>query len=115
MATKRKLRDDVDTLATPSPTQSMGQTAVAQNSAEAVLAALHDKRYNWRTLDGLAADTGLEPVAVEDILEKQLSDKVIRASVQDDKGRSLFTARDRYRESRGLLGRLLTALSDKVR
>ena len=87
----------------------------SETATRLILTALNDKRYNWRTLDGLVHDTGLPAPVVMYHLKTTLADKVIRSSERDDEGRSLFTLRERYRESRGLLGRLLSALSDQVR
>jgi hypothetical protein len=115
MATNRKVVNSMDALAA-SPQPHMEETAdVTEASVDRVWNALNDKRYNWRTLEGLARDAHLPESKVEQILVTSLADKVIRSSSFDDKGRSLFTARARYKESRGLLGRLMTALSDQVR
>jgi hypothetical protein len=65
--------------------------------------------------EGIAHDTGLQPAVILLYLKTNLADQIIRSSTRDDEGRSLFTLRERYRESRGLLGRLLSALSDQVR
>ena len=106
----------MDALATrPQPQMEETIDATAETSVERVLEALNDKRYTWRTVHGISHDTHLPESQVEQILVDSLADKVMRSSSPDNRGRSLFTSRARYKESRGLLGRLITALSDQVR
>jgi DNA-binding IclR family transcriptional regulator len=83
------------------------------NVRDLVIAALEDRRYEWRTIDGLAEQTGLPSAKVQEILES-LQEDLVRSSVPDDRGRSLYTTRKHYRETHGLGARILSALSDRV-
>jgi hypothetical protein len=59
-----------------------------------VIRALADPRWDFRTIDGIAADTGLSEDEVAAILTS-LGDEVRRSEVPDKKGRALFTLRSR--------------------
>jgi hypothetical protein len=79
----------------------------------AVVRALEDPRYEWRTVEGLADETGLPADSLRQILE-ELNGEIIRSSIPDESGRALYTTRKHYRQTQGLGTRILSALSDKV-
>ena len=78
-----------------------------------VVRALEDPNYEWRTIEGVAEQTGLEESNVRETLE-ELNGEIIRSSIPDQSGRALYTTRRHYRETQGLGTRILNALSDKV-
>ena len=78
-----------------------------------VTAALEDDRYDWRTLDGVAEQTGLPLAQVRHIIE-DLGNKIVRSSIPDPEGRGLYTTRRHYNATHSIGERLLNALADKV-
>jgi len=78
-----------------------------------VIAALEDPRFDWRTIDGVATQTGLSPSQVLQVLQGA-DEEIVRSSVPDEKGRTLYTTRKHYRETHGLGARILSALADRV-
>jgi hypothetical protein len=78
-----------------------------------IIGALEDPRYEWRTIDGIANQIGVPAAQVQDSLES-LKQVVVRSSIPDEMGRSLYTTRKHYRDTHGLGSQLLAALSDKV-
>lgn len=78
-----------------------------------IVQALEDPRYEWRTIDGLALETSIPAATIREVLEN-LDEEVVRSSIPDESGRSLFTTRRHYRQTHGLGARFLAALSDKV-
>jgi hypothetical protein len=89
----------------------MPETAQATDLKTAVLKALEDERYDWRTIKGLVKSTG---ATEQDILSmlNSLADKIVRS--QDADGRSLFTTREHYQKTHGLGDRILSALADRI-
>jgi len=83
------------------------------NLRAGVVRALEDPRYEWRTVEGLAEQTGLSATSLRQVLE-ELNGEIIRSSVPDESGRALYTTRRHYRQTQGLGTRILSALSDKV-
>jgi hypothetical protein len=78
-----------------------------------VVRALEDPNYEWRTVEGVAEQTGIEEANVRETLE-ELNGEIIRSSIPDESGRHLYTTRRHYRQTQGLGTRILSALSDKV-
>jgi len=80
----------------------------------AVMDALSDERYLWRTAEGIARDTGFSTRLVKSVLIHS-SDSVIRSVMDDEQGRPLYTTPQHYRAHAGILRRALSALCDQVR
>jgi hypothetical protein len=72
-----------------------------------VMKALEDPEWDWRTVAGVAEETGLPEGKVRELLESSTS--VIRSSVPDNEGRSLYTTREHYKARRSFLDSLRTA------
>jgi hypothetical protein len=72
-----------------------------------VMKALEDPEWDWRTVAGVAEETGLPKGKVRELLESSTS--VIRSSVPDNEGRSLYTTRQHYKARRSFLDSLRTA------
>jgi len=83
------------------------------DSRNIVVRALEDPNYDWRTVEGIAEQTGLSASNVRQLLE-ELNGEIIRSSIPDESGRNLYTTRKHYRQTQGLGTRILSALSDKV-
>jgi hypothetical protein len=78
----------------------------------AIVKALEDQRYQWRTLDGIArtvkATSEAEILRVLD----SMPDQIVRTTTAD--GRTVFTTRNHYNETHGFGDKLLSVLTDKV-
>jgi hypothetical protein len=77
----------------------------------AVVKALEDSRYDWRTLEGLVRSVGRRDAEILQILNS-MPDQIVRATTAD--GRTVFTTRNHYEQTHGFGDRLLSALADKV-
>jgi hypothetical protein len=80
--------------------------------AHKVATALESDEYDWRTLGGIAKDTGLEPHAIEKALSA-LTPILVQSESRD--GLPVFTTREHYQERRSLGSRFLTGLSGELR
>lgn len=78
-----------------------------------VISALEDPRYDWRSIDGISEQAGLSRAQVRRVIE-EMEDMIVRSSVPDEEGRSLYTTRRHYRATHGIGARLLDALADRV-
>ena len=88
-------------------------TQIPAATRQAVLRALEDDRYVWRTIDGIANDSGLDPDAIWAVLDDPSTDLLI-SSYPDERGRGLYTTRGHYKAKRSVGWRLLGAIADKV-
>lgn len=79
-----------------------------------VIIALENPIYDWRTVDGITKETNLSAERVLQIISSFEND-IIRSPIPDDKGYSLYTTRDHYYKTHGLVSRFLTAVSGRIR
>lgn len=84
-------------------------TATYDRSVSEVLKALENPRFRWRTVNGVAADTGIPDQTVQQILQELPSADIVRTP--SAKGR-LYTTRRHYDNTRTLTSRLLSVFSD---
>lgn len=89
----------------------MPQAAAGLDLRAAVVRALEDDRYDWRTVGGIAREIGATNQEIISVLNS-MSDQIVRATAED--GKSLFTTRKHYEKTHGLGDKLLSALADKV-
>lgn len=102
-------------LAEPATPQMATGTPASVSPSEAVLTALTKSQYTWRTVSGLAHDTGLEPEQVRYVLEHDLGDEVLRAASRDAHGRELYASKTKYDQARSFGSKVLSVLSDRIR
>jgi hypothetical protein len=99
--------------ATPVQPSLFGQkemVEIANPAAKSVLEALADEKWDFRTIDGIAKETGLQSDQVKRILQA-FQQLVRRSPIRDRLGRSLYTLRNRgmkSQEKRAFLRLLLT-------
>lgn len=89
---------------------------VLDDKGQQVVRALENPQYDWRTIDGISEETGIDPHQVDLILTflPNVVD-VVESSVPDKKGRRLFTTRKHYVERRNVANRILSVFSDRIR
>lgn len=81
--------------------------------AHAVVEALENPRYKWRTLEGVAKDTGIEPSVVYRVIER-LGTQVVKSGVASTKGDELFTTRRHLRQKGSFFSRFAAALRNRA-
>lgn len=85
----------------------------SETARQLVIAALEDPRYDWRTIDGIAEETGISNAQIVAIVN-EAGNTIVRSSIPDEQGRSLYTTRKHYKDTHSLGARILDALADKV-
>jgi hypothetical protein len=78
-----------------------------------IVRALENPKYDWRTVDGISEETGIEPSKVASFLNP--NPMVVQSSVPDKSGRPLFTTRKHYNERQNIANRILSAFSDRIK
>jgi hypothetical protein len=86
-----------------------------QLATESVWNALNSNRYDWRSIEGIATETGLDKLAVSTILENQLGNEVVRAVDKNQPGTFLYATRERYNKIRGPWNRVLSLITNQVK
>jgi len=96
------------------------EAALKENDSEEriidlVISALEKNGYYWRAIDSIAKDTGLNETDIKSALKGLMRDGiVVRAPRKDAHGRILYTTRKHYRETRGFLTKLASALANQI-
>ena len=75
--------------------------------------ALENPKYKWRTLNGVAKETGLDPNTIKDTINLKQYTIVASAAPAPD-GSELFTTRDHYREKSTIWERFENAVINRV-
>ena len=81
---------------------------------EKVIMALENSKYDWRTLKGIASETGITQEKVKEIIS-QLDELIVQSSVPDKDGNDLFTTRKHYNKNQSFLKRSLDAASGSIK
>jgi hypothetical protein len=84
-----------------------------ETASQLVINSLEDPRYDWRTIEGISKETGLSNSQILGIING-VGNAIVRSSIPDEEGRSLYTTRKHYKDTHSLGARILDALADKV-
>ena len=89
---------------------------VLDDDGHKVVRALENPKWDWRTIEGISEETGIDRQKVAMILAflPNLVDAV-QSSVPDKRGRTLYTTRKHYNSRRNLANRILSTFSDRIR
>lgn len=83
------------------------------DALDAVLKALGNPTYKWRTVEGLATETGLDTKAVMGALATA-SDRIVKSTISDPDAKDVFTTRARFREEASLGEKLFGAIKNRA-
>jgi hypothetical protein len=75
--------------------------------------SLEDSRYKWRTVRGVAKETGSSPEEIQKILV-QHPDVVVKSSIPADSGEELFTTREHFRRMQSPLIKFASSATTSV-
>jgi len=93
----------------------MSKETQSDPNEKAIVAALENSRYRWRTISGVIADTKLTRDDVLQGLAKLIdADVVIRSEVPSTSGEELYTTRDHYKRFSPITKRLSAALRNRA-
>lgn len=83
------------------------------NEWQSIKQALENPNFKWRTISGVAKETGLPPITIVNSLSQHV-DYVIRSSIPSTNGEDLFTTREHYQEKSTLWDRIENIITNKV-
>lgn len=79
-----------------------------------VLGALADSRFTWRTVHGVAKQTGLPEATVFKVISDN-TDDIVQSSVPSTSGSILFTTREHFNEKGTVAEKIIGAFKGRVR
>jgi len=80
-----------------------------------VVRALENPKYNWRTIEGISEETGIDVHQVAQILQFLPNKVDLVRSVDRSGRRQLFTTRNHYNRTQNVLNRILSTFSDRIK
>lgn len=84
----------------------------AEDERQKVVAALSDKKWDFRTVRGISKSTGLPEERVLEVLRNH--PEVVKSSVPDEKGDDLFTLRERFSKAKDIFNAVRTFVSGSL-
>ena len=81
-------------------------------SKDKIIRAFGNPKYEWRTIRGVAKETGVTQEDVKSYLTTH-GDDIVKSSAHNKRGEQLYTTREHYRTSAGVLSRLSSALKNR--
>lgn len=83
-----------------------------QDAKEKIRTAIRESQYVWRTVRGIAADTGIPEETVLQIIET--ADGFLRAYRRNRQGLTLYSTTEKYRKDATWKQKILDAITNKV-
>ena len=83
-----------------------------EDGVHSVMAALENPKFDWRTIRGIARETGLSDDQIEDAFSK-MADILMQS--YDENGKPIFTTRRHYNQRESLGRKILSAIADRVK
>ena len=80
---------------------------------QAVKTALENPAYCWRTVQGVANETGLPAQTIEAVILKN-HETVVKSSIPSTKGEALYTTRSHFLKKATLGEKLLGAIKNRL-
>ncbi len=80
---------------------------------QAVKTALENPAYRWRTVQGVANETGLPAQTIEAVILKN-HETVVKSSIPSTKGEALYTTRSHFLKKASLGEKLLGAIKNRL-
>ncbi len=80
---------------------------------EKIKVALENPKFKWRTIGGVAKETGLGTATVVSNVSSH-QDTVIQSYVSSKSGADLYTTRDHYKEKTTFISRVFSSITNKV-
>jgi len=78
-----------------------------------ILNSLENKDYRYRTISGIAKETGLSEAQIISIIEKHSND-IVQLYRTDRAGRRLYSTRKRYNKTAGISEKVMGAVLNRV-
>jgi len=86
---------------------------VSDEDIEKVMNSLRNKRFKWRTVNGVAREAQVDPELVRHVI-KTHDAEIVQSSVPSRKGEDLFTTRHNLGTSANTISRLVGAFKGRA-
>ncbi|MEW5715482.1 hypothetical protein AB1462_24395 [Pseudomonas sp. SB113] len=83
------------------------------DETKAVISALSETKYKWRTVSGISKETGLPADKIMDIIISN-TDLIIQSSALSPEGEALFTSREKHQKETSAWSRIGLAIRNRA-
>jgi hypothetical protein len=91
-----------------------GQREVSPESLQVVLKALSNPKFRWRTISGVATETGLSRDIVAELIATEIGKTVVVAPAPSTEGVALFSTRDHIHKTASVAQKFLGAVKNRL-
>ncbi|MDG5814951.1 hypothetical protein QA601_07680 [Chitinispirillales bacterium ANBcel5] len=88
-------------------------TDESHSELEKVLRALENKKYRWRTIQGIAEEECMSAERVECVIHAN-KEKIVRSSLKSEKGETLYTTRRHYKQNASVCERIVASFKNRI-
>jgi len=78
-----------------------------------VFSALENPKYRWRTINGLAKETGVDEATVKRVLNR-INDAIVKSSIPSTSGDDLYTTRRHLKKMENVFSRFVAVLRNRA-
>jgi len=78
-----------------------------------VLQALENQKFKWRTVEGVATETGLSVELVSEIISSN-KDKIARSSIPTTDDKALYTTIEHFRKKASISEKIIGAFKNRL-
>jgi uncharacterized protein (UPF0264 family) len=87
--------------------------ATPEEAKKLVIKSLENENFDWRTIDGISNETGLDPLVIHQIISQDNEDIVQLSAVTKD-GKNLFTTREKFSKTASPTQKIMGALKNRL-
>lgn len=80
-----------------------------------VLKALENKKYNWRTVEGLEKELKINKIEINGTLEDLITKRTVVSPRSRYQGKPVYTTVNHYKQTKGIIGRVLDIIAGEVK
>jgi hypothetical protein len=80
---------------------------------QAVISALGETKYKWRTISGISKETGISAEKIQEIITSN-PEHIIQSSALSPEGEALFTTREKHQKETSTWSRIGLAIRNRA-
>ena len=78
-----------------------------------VFDTLDNPKYEWRTIEGISKETGIDPQIVRKVIRAK-GGKIIKSAYLSDSGRELYTTQHKFKRASSLVKKMIGAIKSRA-
>ncbi len=88
-------------------------TEFTKEDVKDVFDKLDNPKYEWRTIEGISKEAGIDPHIVQKVLRAK-GNKIIKSAYLSNSGEELYTTRRKFKKSSSFLKKMIGAVKSRA-